>query len=567
MVLVYSTRKVQPFDKSDDTWRSYTAANSHLSTDVIHKLATDDAGHIWIATQSGLNAYEDGQWMLFSMEQGLPANDISTFQINGQQLWLGTSNGFGVLDYGGTITISDDDQWQTYPISESLSSNVSAVGIDANGYLWSGVHQMDYYDGYSRVMVRDLNDTPFFIDDDQILEIKTQIIDDPRALTINEQGVWFAADEGIYQVTYTGSPLDEEAQQWRNDLAGSGLAHYTVNTIAPMSGDNILAGVDGRVRLLKYGSDAHDLRDDRWIAFDVSGGSIVAADQQNRFWLGNGSSLTVFDPGPRLDTYWDDESRFYDEFAGLEMAPIQAIVLDNADRAWIATGDYFHGGINILSAGESTEGAHDDQMATFTTQNSDLPGSFVTTVALGLENNVWIGTMTGAAHLQYGVSPYSKQDDQWATFTTANSGIAANHVRDIAVDAAGNVWFALATGGVSLYTSTGEWVTFTEDDGLALNSVNTVAIDHGGNLWFGTDGEGISILNTAGTVIEKSDDSWETLLVGDQLLSGYIRSIVVDSVGQVWIGSYDSGLSVYSNFEFHQLYLPVIRNPYFYNGQ
>jgi hypothetical protein len=40
------------------------------------------------------------------------------------------------------------------------------------------------------------------------------------------------------------------------------------------------------------------------------------------------------------------------------------------------------------------------------------------------------------------------------------------HVRDIAVDRTGNVWFALATGGASVYTSEGEWVTFTESDGL-----------------------------------------------------------------------------------------------------
>jgi ligand-binding sensor domain-containing protein len=252
----------------------------------------------------------------------------------------------------------------------------------------------------------------------------------------------------------------------------------------------------------------------------------------------------------------------YNASAGLRLDQINQIVIDDANRAWVANGSYLQGGLNVVAVGDSVEALSDDQMTTFTAQNSGLPGNYVTAVALGKNNDVWLGTNLGAAHLHYGTSPFVKQDDQWTAYTPQTSGIADQHIRDIAVDSTGNVWFALATGGVSLYTTGGEWVTFREADGLLLDEVNVVAVDQAGQLWFGTDGEGISVLDHKGTLTDKSDDSWTAYQPGAPLLSGYIQTITVDGWGQVWVGAFGGGLSVYSTVTFQQLHLPIIRQPY-----
>ncbi len=552
------------FDKSDDTWRSFTAANSHLSTDVIHKLYTDAAGIIWIATQSGLNAYQNDQWMLFSMEQGLPANDITTVQVNGQQLWVGTTNGFGLLDYGGTLTTATDDRWLTYPLSATLSSNVSALGVDGNGYLWSGVYPLGSQAGSGRLLVRDLNGTPFDVADDTLAPISWETFTNPRAMAVEGKNSWFAASGGIYHLSYNGSPLDVANQQWHNDTVGNGFAGYTVSAIAPLANSAVLVAIDGQPLILQHNFTPQDLHDDRWLYAGVSSGSIVATDHLNRFWVGSGASLAVIDPGALLTSDYDDQGRIYDDLAGLKMATINAIAIDAENRAWIANGDFFGGGLNLLSAGESASEAGDDQMATFTVQNSGLPGYFVTALAVGSDHDLWVGTTTGAAHLRYGPSPFRKQDDEWTSFTTANSGIAANHIRGIALDAAGNAWFALATGGVSVHTTSDGWVTFSEADGLVFNAVNAVAVDAAGKLWFGTDGEGISVLDTAGTIADKSDDQWTTFPAEAPLLSGYIRAISVDANGQIWVGTFGGGLSLYSTVEFQHNYLPLMHDGYNY---
>ena len=89
-------------------------------------------------------------------------------------------------------------------------------------------------------------------------------------------------------------------------------------------------------------------------------------------------------------------------------------------------------------------------------------------------------------------------------------------------------------------------------------------VDSKGNLWFGTDGEGISVLSTAGTISDKRDDAWITFPAEAPLRNGYIRTITVDAAGQIWVGTFGGGLSLYSTVEFQQVYLPIIQPSYWY---
>jgi ligand-binding sensor domain-containing protein len=551
-----------PFDKTDDTWHSLSAANSDLTSDVVFRLATDAAGIIWIATQSGLHAYQNDQWTLFSSEQGLPSNEISALAFAGKQVWVGASKGLGLLDYGGALAERDDDRWQTYPLPEHLATNVSALAFDANGHLWGGVNLFSGASERNRMFVVDLQGTPFDVSDDNLLIIDAQNVTRPRAIAVAGEKIWLAADQGLQQVTYSGSTVAADQLQWSNQVGGRGLLANVIGGVAPHRGDGMAVLADGRTVMLRYGFSPHNLRDDHILRIpEAPTAQAIAIDQKKRLWFASGTNLVVLDMGERIESTVDDERRLYNASNGLNLAEINELVIDGQNRAWIATGDYFRGALHVLAVGDSTKESYDDQMATFTPQNSGLPGSYVTTVAFGQNNDVWVGTTVGVAHLRYGASPFQKQTHQWTTYTTETSNIGSDWVRDIAPDEAGNVWFALATGGVSVYTTTEDWISFTEADGLVFNSVNAVAADHQGNFWFGTDGEGISVLDTAGTLADKGDDHWRTYPPGQPLLTGYIKSITVDRWGQVWIGTLGGGLSLYSTVGFQNNYLPLVSTP------
>lgn len=553
-----------PFDKRDDQWHTFTATNSALSTNVIHKLVTDEAGIIWVATQNGLNAYQHGQWQLFSMEQGLPANEISALLVVGQQVWVGTANGFGLLDYGGTLTDRSDDRWMTYTNATLTVPSISSLVLDRQGYLWVGSYtvpseyQFDENYAIGSALLIDLKQTPFTMADDQLMAIESWQVVAPRTLAVQHDMLWAATRYGLRHVSYTSSPFDQGQWQWQDDKGGKGLDGNRITAIAPFGDGRLALAVDGYPRVLAHGNTPHTLRDDTVVDIAGYAAETLAADSQQRLWLGNGKSLFVLDPGVRLDDEADDKVHEYSAMTGVPFHQINKIVVDAADRVWIANGDYRQGGVTVLSAGQKVADITDDQLATFTTQDSGLPDHYVTAVALGQANDIWIGTDVGAAHLVYGASPFAKQDDQWTVFTAQSSGIADNYIRDIAVDSAGNAWFALATGGVSVYTTEGTWVTFTEADGLLFNAVTAVAVDQTGRIWLGTEGEGISVLNYGTTIADKSDDQWQAYRPGAPLLSGYIQTFLIDAAGFVWIGTDGGGLSLYSVTPLTPTYLPLI---------
>ena len=112
----------------------------------------------------------------------------------------------------------------------------------------------------------------------------------------------------------------------------------------------------------------------------------------------------------------------------------------------------------------------------------------------------------------------------WNTYNTGN-GLAGNTVKKIAIDAAGNKWFA-TDGGVSKFNGT-TWTNYTEKDGLASNYVNAVAIDAQGRKWFGT-ANGASVFD---------DSTWTTYTTADGLPDNSIYDVCVDYLGNVWFGT------------------------------
>lgn len=74
-----------------------TAENSNLPNNIIRRMTTDANGTIWISMQGSLNAYQNGKWISYSTDQGLPSNDITVLTIAGSQVWVGMRDSFGLL--------------------------------------------------------------------------------------------------------------------------------------------------------------------------------------------------------------------------------------------------------------------------------------------------------------------------------------------------------------------------------------------------------------------------------------------------------------------------------------
>jgi ligand-binding sensor domain-containing protein len=557
-----------PFDKSDDTWTTYTAANSDLSHNVIRDIVVDGSGTVWIATPSGLNAYSGGTWTVFYSSDGLASNGVTALLVVDDLLWVATQGGVSVLDYGGTPHDKADDQWATYTqYNSGLTDNdTSSLAIDGAGRIWIGTDQKSGSSevGYG-VSVLDANATPFDYSDDTWTTFTTDnglVHNAVRTVaTVGSSAAWFGTKEGLSSLEYGSSPYNSSDDRWTTYTTSECLAGNSVYAVARAGSEETWMGTDQGLSLLQDNATPHVKQDDQWTTYTTSDGlaadgvRALAADDEGRVWIGTAAGVTVLDTSGTFTYKGDDISITYDSSSGLAHDQVNDIVIDGAGRAWIACGSYFEGGLHVLDVGDSLSYRGDDTWATFTPLNSNLPNPYVTAIALASGSDVWLGTHGGAARLNHAGSPFDKSDDNWAVFTTSNSDLACNTVRDIAVDQAGNLWFGLLIEGVSVYSSGGNWLTFTQSDGLAYNSVYAVAVDGAGSLWLGTDGGGVSVLDYAGTLMDKSDDVWTTYRGGETLLSGHIRAITVDEWEQVWLGTFGGGASVYSAV---RVYLPMV---------
>ena len=111
-----------------------------------------------------------------------------------------------------------------------------------------------------------------------------------------------------------------------------------------------------------------------------------------------------------------------------------------------------------------------------------------TSLAIDSSGNVWVGTNGHGVSVRTG--------EIWDDYTTANSAIASDTIRDITIGPDGRVWLA-TSNGVSVYGG-GSWRNHNSfASGITSNDVYDIAIDAAGQVWVATD-EGASVLLTSG---------------------------------------------------------------------
>jgi ligand-binding sensor domain-containing protein/signal transduction histidine kinase len=122
--------------------------NDGLSANIVHAIAQDSAGTLWIGTEGGgLNRFQNGRFTAFQRTTGFPSDNISTIYADGADvLWIGTS-GNGLIRF-------HDGQWTHYTTQNGLIGNSLDYLIEDNdGFLWIGSNA-----GLMRVRKKDLDD-------------------------------------------------------------------------------------------------------------------------------------------------------------------------------------------------------------------------------------------------------------------------------------------------------------------------------------------------------------------------------------------------------------------------
>ena len=161
--------------------------------------------------------------------------------------------------------------------------------------------------------------------------------------------------------------------------------------------------------------------------------------------------------------------------------------------------------------------------------NSPLPNNTVRCLTIDNNNELWIGTDNGLAHLSSGL---------WEVFNTANSSIGDNYIRALAVDSNNAIWIGTTLNGMLKY----DGVTFQSfndaNSDIPDNFIKTITVDKLGHKWLGTV-EGLTRFD---------DISWVTWTTTNSSIStNNISSIGVGLNNEKYIGTINGGLIYMDN--------------------
>lgn len=166
----------------------------------------------------------------------------------------------------------------------------------------------------------------------------------------------------------------------------------------------------------------------------------------------------------------------------------------------------------------------------FQLANSDIPSNFITCLASD-STVLWIGTQSNGL--------VKKEGEVWTNFTTGNSELPEDAIRDLFVDHRNWVWITTA-GGLAVFTGS-EWFVYNATDEshneLILNtsSTNCVAVREDGTVCLGTINGGLHFL---------TDTSVFFLTIPqDGFFDNTATDVLFDPVnGERWVSTPSAGL-------------------------
>ncbi|MFC2084960.1 SpoIIE family protein phosphatase, partial [Bacteroidota bacterium] len=221
---------------------------------------------------------------------------------------------------------------------------------------------------------------------------------------------------------------------------------------------------------------------------------------------------------------------------------IRCIYRDDAGISWVGT---WGGGINkiVKTKQHFTLYQNDPNSSSSLGHNRILE--------LYPDNNgyIWIGTDGG------GLNRFNKEDESFIHYKKQLNNpfsLSNNYVISIAQDLSDNFWIGTWGGGINKFNEkTGKFIRFLYDpddsNSISNNIILHIICDSEGHLWFGTNGGGLckiesSELNAASPKIKRYHHDRNN---PNSLNSDFIRILLEDDEGNIWIGTTNAGLNKY----------------------
>lgn len=491
-----------------------------LSNNYVVSIAQDKEGFLWFATEEGLNKFDGTRFITYYKNEtkdgyGITGNELNCLLDDPRDsiLWIGTQRtGLNAYDYvNDTFTFYRHDK----AVPESLiTDDVTHIAAAADGNIWiatywKGIDLLDKETGrfshYNKKTVPELaSDNIWSVTDGgngklyighvhhglSILSVKDKKVknfmhnpDDRNSLPGNEVRC-------VYK--------DMNNNIWVGTNRGLALFNPESENFIPFNSDK---------NLLHYIYDIRQLDENKlWVAMEFGG--IAIMDLTQRLFL------------------LPEQSRFHyikegDDGYSLSNPSVKCIFQDSFKNVWTGV---WGGGINFLSY----ESRLFDGYYYSSDQNSvsRLNNKTASSVCVDNRGQLWVGTDGG------GINVFDK-GIRVAVYQEETERAVDNSVLAALRDSEGDLWFGMFMGGVSYYDAERNIFHRNFFKEIEHEDVRAFCEDDQHMLWIGT-----------------SDGLYKTDLTAKKIIGHYdfgnnlVRSLIKDSRGRLWIGSFGSGLGV-----------------------
>ena len=392
---------------------------------------------------------------------------------------------------------------------------ITTIYEDRAGFIWIGSRDgLIRYDGYT-------------------FEVFEHDISDPKSISDNSIRIIYEDSRlNLWVGTNTGglNRLDRatwEFEHFRHDSGEpSSLSHDSVYAIVEDGGGDLWVGTQvGLNRLDRETSTFERILHVPGVPGGLSHDYVfwLHADPDGRLWVSTiGGGLNVRDPETgRFSVYRHDPDDPY------SISSDNPLVLeeDSSGALWVATMD----GVNLFE--RETETFRRFGMGPST--RTRLSDTLATSLAIGNPGTLWIGTQGGGLNR---IEASSGEVRTWRHDPTTPQGLGDDIVSALLRDSSGSLWIGTWGGGLSRLTPASLLVSSSADRarmpaGLNSRDLTALAHDRSGGLWIGT---------RSGDLVRRDPDRGIDRMYlsgGDDGTGRIVYQVVEDLSGNVWVGT------------------------------
>ncbi|MCB0396126.1 MAG: SpoIIE family protein phosphatase, partial [Flavobacteriales bacterium] len=385
--------------------------------------------------------------------------------------------------------------------------------------------------------------------------------------------MWFGTQSGLnrydgYSFTiYKSNPLDSNS-----------LSHNFVNCILEDENGILWIGTDGG-GLNTYNPVTGVFRNYRKQGKNLKslpGDQVktLLLDTDGVLWVGTNNGLFAFDratgTGQRYQNREGDRTT-------LSHDRVTCLALDKQNELWVGTEK---GGLNRFNRKSGTF----DHFFLDEGNSKGIYSNWVTSLLVDTKGELWIGNMAT------GLNIFDPKTQQTRTFTEKDgSGLCDERISQVVQSRNGEMWIGTGNGVTLMDPVSRTMKCIREESDASADTTNLIKVkslyeDNAGNVWIGTSGQGVKVylrtkhkfevfrkagnggglsgnmvmcfqeidpntvwvgtLDNGITVWDRTRDafSWIVKDGPEELAHGSIISLLKDSRGVIWVGSYGGGL-------------------------